>query len=192
MTEPDAEGAALRERLRRFMHLMRQVTADPEGRDAFSGQGRVLRLLSMRSPVAQKELAYVLGIRSQSLAELLAKLEEKGLISREPNPADRRTSIVTLTDAGRAEALAQAGAEEFDPFSSLSPAERSDLASLLDKLIAAAESQLPAGEFPPAPLKWPPPAPPGDSWGPPPRPGRKPGPGDKPGPGREAGPRGRR
>lgn len=169
--EPDAEAAALRERLRHFMHLMRQVSADPEGRDAFSGQGRVLRLLSMRSPVAQKELAYVLGIRSQSLAELLAKLEEKGLVSREPDPADRRTSIVTLTDAGRAEARAQEDAGEFDPFAALSDAERADLAALLDKLIAAAEGQLPAGGFPPAPLKWPPPAPPGDAWGPPPRPG---------------------
>ena len=170
--EPDAEAAALRERLRHFMHLMRQVSADPEGRDAFSGQGRVLRLLSMRSPVAQKELAYVLGIRSQSLAELLAKLEEKGLVSREPDPADRRTSIVSLTADGQAAAreLDRDARDEKDPFSVLDDEERGALDRLLRKLIAGVETQMSPAEFPPAPLRWPPPPPPGKQWGPPPPP----------------------
>lgn len=46
------------------------------------GRGRVMRLLSLHVPISQKELAYLFGIRSQSLAEHIAKLEELGLVER--------------------------------------------------------------------------------------------------------------
>lgn len=166
------DSAALSAQMRHFMHLVGQAAGRPAGRDASSGQGRVLKLLSLHSPVAQKELAYVLGIRSQSLAELLAKLEEKGLIAREPNPDDRRTSIVTLTEPGRRAAAAQKTAEVFDPFAALTTTERAELDRLLRTLISATEAQMDPREFPPAPLQWPPPPPPGDEWGPPPPPRR--------------------
>lgn len=171
------DSAELQAKLRHFMHLMRAASADPQGRDAFSGQGRVLKLLSLQDGVAQKDLAAVLGIRSQSLAELLSKMEAKGLVSRAPNPRDKRTSIVSLTDEGKAAAKAQNTAEEFDPFGALSDKERGSLAGILDTLISAAESHMSPEDFPPTPLKWPPPPPPGDAWGPPPPPrGRPPGP----------------
>lgn len=167
-----ATSDELRERMRHFMHLMRLNGDEQQGRDAFSGQGRVLKLLALKNPVAQKDLAYMLGIRSQSLAELLTKMETKGLVSREPNPADRRTSIVSLTAAGdtAARELDQGTREEEDPFSALSEKERDELDRLLQKLIAGVEAQMPPTEFPPAPLRWPPPPPPGRHWGPPPPP----------------------
>lgn len=167
-----ATSGELRERMQHFMHLMRVSGDEQQGRDAFSGQGRVLKLLSLNNPVAQKELAYVLGIRSQSLAELLTKMEAKGLVSREPNPADRRTSIVSLTADGRAAAdeLGHATREEQDPFAALNDEERGELDRLLRKLIAGAEARMSPTEFPPAPLRWPPPPPPGRKWGPPPPP----------------------
>ena len=147
------ESAELQAKLRHFMHLMRVASADPQGRNAFSGQGRVLKLLSLQDGVTQKDLAAVLGIRSQSLAELLSKMEAKGLVSRAPNPQDKRTSIVTLTDGGKAAAKEHDTAEEFDPFSALSERERVGLAGFLDKLIAAAESHMTPEDFPPTPLK---------------------------------------
>lgn len=167
-----ATSDELRERMQHFMHLMRVSGGEQQGRDAFSGQGRVLRLLSLNNPVAQKELAYLLGIRSQSLAELLTKMEAKGLVSREPNPADRRTSIVSLTADGQAAAreLGHDARGEKDPFSVLDDEEREALDRLLRKLIAGVETQMPPAEFPPAPLRWPPPPPPGKQWGPPPPP----------------------
>lgn len=167
-----ATSDELRTLLRHFMHVMRVAGDEQRGRDAYSGQGRVLKLLALNNPVAQKELAYVLGIRSQSLAELLTKMESKGLVSREPNPEDRRTSIVTLTSAGQAAAreLKHNADEELDPFSTLSDNERSELDTILRKLIAGVEAKMSPSEFPPAPLRWPPPPPPGRKWGPPPPP----------------------
>ena len=172
-----ATSEELREHMHHFMHLMRVSGDEQQGRDAFSGQGRVLKLLALNNPVAQKELAYVLGIRSQSLAELLTKMETKGLVSREPNPADRRTSIVSLTADGQAAAreLDQDARGEKDPFSVLDDEERGALDRLLRKLIAGVETQMSPAEFPPAPLRWPPPPPPGKQWGPaPPPPGAGP------------------
>lgn len=109
---------------------------------AFQGQGRVLHLLSLQSPIAQKDLAYLLGIRSQSLGELLGKLEEAGLVRREPSPEDRRTSMVDLTDAGRTAAEQREETPSDDPFSVLSDEEQDQLAGLLDRVIEAKESQL--------------------------------------------------
>lgn len=162
----------LRSRLRHFMHLMRATGDEQRGRDASFGQGRVLKLLALENPVAQKELAYVLGIRSQSLAELLTKMEAKGLVSREPNPADRRTSLVSLTAKGKTEAreLDQETDNEFDPFSLLSDDERAELDRLLQKLIGGVEATMSPTHFPPPPLQWPPPPPPGRDWAPPPPP----------------------
>lgn len=41
------------------------------------------------------------GKRSQSLGELLAKLERSGYITRSPSEADRRVIGIHLTDAGK-------------------------------------------------------------------------------------------
>lgn len=54
------------------------------GRDASRGQGRVLKALALVPEISQKDLMVLLDMRQQSLAELLAKLEAKGLVER-PN-----------------------------------------------------------------------------------------------------------
>ncbi|MDR3069132.1 MAG: MarR family transcriptional regulator, partial [Cellulomonas sp.] len=88
------------------------------------GRGRLLALLALRDQMTQKELAYLLGMRSQSLGEQLAQLQRDGLVLRTTDESDRRTWQVALTDAGR-EAAPQAtesGAD--DPFAVLSADER--------------------------------------------------------------------
>ncbi len=112
------------------------------------GRGRVLRLLSLHSPISQKELAYLLGIRSQSLAEHIAKLEELGLVQRNPDPQDRRTSVIELTDAGRHAVESETVVPELDPFAVLSDHEKQQLAGLLDKAIEGIEESLPDGPDP--------------------------------------------
>ena len=54
------------------------------------GQGRILSVLKLKPQITQKELSYLLDMRQQSLSELLAKLEGKGLITRQPSEEDRR------------------------------------------------------------------------------------------------------
>ena len=49
------------------------------------GQGRVLALLKIQPEIATKDMAYLLGIKQQSLNELLKKLEKSGYVKRKPS-----------------------------------------------------------------------------------------------------------
>lgn len=70
-------------------------------RDPRHGQGRVLALLKLKPEMTQRELTYLMGMSRQSIAELLRKLEDQGLVERTPSQEDRRAVLVTLTEAGR-------------------------------------------------------------------------------------------
>ena len=102
----------------------------------YSGQGRVLKVLKMKPESPQKELSEILGMRPQSIGELLSKLEKKGFITRTPSPNDKRVIIVHLTEKG-------AGAEESensqpgpdDIFGCLSEEEQSTFKEYLDRMI---------------------------------------------------------
>lgn len=52
------------------------------------------------------ELACALGVEKAALTGLMDRVERRGLASRSPVPGDRRALQVTLTDAGRAAAMA--------------------------------------------------------------------------------------
>ena len=62
------------------------------------GQGRVLALLKIQPEIATKDMAYLLGIKQQSLNELLKKLEKSGYVKRKPSKEDKRVMIVCLTN----------------------------------------------------------------------------------------------
>ncbi|GAA2515681.1 MarR family winged helix-turn-helix transcriptional regulator [Rarobacter incanus] len=117
------------------------------GRSAgvLKGQGRALRILQLQSPISQKELAYLLGIRSQSLSELITKLEDGGLVKRSPDPGDGRTWLVEITELGREAAGAQPNTLEEDPTFGLSDDEAAQLTALLDKVIENVEESAPIG-----------------------------------------------
>lgn len=68
------------------------------------GQGRLLMTLDHLGEVAQSDLTGMFGMRQQSVAELLAKLEKKGLVERHPSEQDRRKTMVRITNEGQAEA----------------------------------------------------------------------------------------
>ena len=114
------------------------------GGDPARGQGRVLSLLKMQPEISQKELCYLLGMRQQSLSELLLKLEQKGYVSRKPSEEDRRSTIVSLTEEGRQAAEQQpkrkGGMHRI--LAALDEEERKAFTASLDKLIAAAEKEL--------------------------------------------------
>ncbi len=142
-------GSALNARLFYLLVLLRRGEARMRrggraARGVMQGQGRVLRMLTLHSPIAQKDLSYLLGVRSQSLGEVLARLEEEGLVTRAANPDDRRTWMVEITDAGRRAGEEPSGLDD-DPFQALSDEERAELARLLDKVIDHVESLFPGG-----------------------------------------------
>lgn len=67
-----------------------------------AGQQFVLMLLWNQSPQTQADLTRQLMIEPPTTAKMLSRLESAGFIVRERSAADRRTVLVSLTEAGRA------------------------------------------------------------------------------------------
>jgi DNA-binding MarR family transcriptional regulator len=83
------------------------------------------------------EFSGALMLTSSGTTKRLDRLEQAGLIAREPDPDDRRGTRITLTSAGREliDAVTAAHlANERDLLGSLSDAEQRELAGLLRKL----------------------------------------------------------
>ncbi len=99
----------------------------------------VLHHLDAQGPVAQRELASALRVQPSNIVALLDEMEARGLLTRAPDPADRRRHRVQLTPRGRAtlERAAKAARDaEADLLAPLSPAERRELHALLVSLTA--------------------------------------------------------
>jgi len=63
--------------------------------------GAVLGRLDRQGPLSTVELASAERVRPQSMGQTLAELEAQELISRRPDEADGRRTLLELTDAGR-------------------------------------------------------------------------------------------
>ena len=101
-------------------------------------------MLAMQDGISQKDLAFLLGIRPQSLTIALEKLESEGLIERKQDEGDKRTRRVHITDAGKEQSAAQAeerAAHANSMFSVLTDEEKDQLANILAKLAAALEEK---------------------------------------------------
>ncbi|MFS8198482.1 MarR family winged helix-turn-helix transcriptional regulator [Streptomyces sp. CWNU-52B] len=59
-----------------------------------------LRVLAHREPTSQLQVAQTLGIDRTTMVALLDVLERKGVVTRRPDPADRRRNVVELTEQG--------------------------------------------------------------------------------------------
>lgn len=107
--------------------------------DTTRGQGRILAMLKIQPEIATKELAYLLGIRQQSLNELLNKLEKNGYVERKPSENDKRVMIVHLTEKGQQ--LQQPETDYQKIFDCLLPEELQQLSQYLDRIIESFQSQ---------------------------------------------------
>jgi MarR family transcriptional regulator for hemolysin len=65
------------------------------------GQIPVLVMLKDGSARSQTELAQFAGIEQPSMAQMLARMERDGLILRQPDPEDGRSSQIVLTAMAR-------------------------------------------------------------------------------------------
>jgi DNA-binding MarR family transcriptional regulator len=61
-----------------------------------------LATLDRHGPMTPSELAVRERIQRPTVTRLLGRLEEAGLVSRTPDPHDRRSSLISATPAGRA------------------------------------------------------------------------------------------
>ena len=110
--------------------------------DLTPAQFLVLFQLKQATGVSSADLARAVGISPQSIVELIAPLERKGLIRRRQDPEHGRILRTTLTAAGeRLLARAWPGAVglERELMANLTVAELSSLHRSLTKLLANAE-----------------------------------------------------
>lgn len=97
-----------------------------------------IKILDDHGPLTQHALGEALSLDPSNVVGLLNELEERGLIERRRDPADRRRHIVSLSPAG-ADSLAANDSQfrriEDDLLKALSPAERSFLYDLLTRAV---------------------------------------------------------
>jgi DNA-binding MarR family transcriptional regulator len=104
----------------------------------------VLAALDEYGPLSQAELGRRLGLDRNNINVILNRLQPTLDVEREPDPADRRRNVVTLTEAGRhhLEELQQhADAVQDELLRGLDPDERRQLQSLLAKLLDSHKAQ---------------------------------------------------
>ena len=70
--------------------------------DITPGHLRALRVLSRNGPIRLSMLSDKLHIAPRSATEVADALESRGLIERQPDPTDRRATLVQLTERARA------------------------------------------------------------------------------------------
>lgn len=142
--DPEVEGIVDRvaHLSKRFGQLLER-TVSPFGLN--KGEFKLLILLRQRPPgfgMSPGALGEKLLLSSGAMTNRLDRLEEAGLVVREPDPQDRRALVVRLTPEGLARIDEAVNAEidrETEAVSVLSPAEQRRLNALLRKLVVALE-----------------------------------------------------
>jgi DNA-binding MarR family transcriptional regulator len=112
-------------------------------------QAGVLRRLAQAPGQSQRGLADALGMHAPRLVALIDELEDRGLVTRDRDPDDRRNYAISLTDEGR-RVLGELGrvarAHELAMTAALDRDERAQLLELLRRI--AEEQDLAPGVHP--------------------------------------------
>lgn len=139
------------------MHVLSRVTRlarhlDLARREAFAERGvepwefdvlSALRRAGAPYQLSPGQLVRETMVTSGTMTNRIDRLVEKGLVSRLPDPADRRGVIVTLTPDGRVRvdaALAQLLAQEQRLLAGLTASDQTALADLLRVVVAPFDS----------------------------------------------------
>ena len=89
----------LRDAIVRTSRALRQEAAAESG---LSPSGTAaLASINRSGPLTPSELAELERVKRPSMTRILAGLESEGLIERTPDPADGRSFLVAINDAGR-------------------------------------------------------------------------------------------
>jgi DNA-binding MarR family transcriptional regulator len=115
-------------------------------------RAEVIWRLHHLGPVTQRALSEALRCTPRNVTGLVDALEATGHVARRPHPSDRRATLVTLTERGRATAIAwQSAHQELAArmLAGLGKAQVGDLIEALDhvlaNLLAAGLSPMAAG-----------------------------------------------
>jgi len=104
---------------------------------------RVLNALQSAGRIRMNELSAALGVVPRTVTTIVDSLEKEGMVVRQADPADRRATLLELTQQGlsqlrRFRAMHDSAAAEL--FDVLTATERHQLANLLRRLQTAADA----------------------------------------------------
>lgn len=80
--------------------LARRLNASSTDEGLTPTQYSVLGLIAVRGPLGLTELTDLEGLNPTMLSRVVRKLDDEGLIRRQPDPADQRAVRVQVTPAG--------------------------------------------------------------------------------------------
>jgi DNA-binding MarR family transcriptional regulator len=126
----------------RALGLLRPDTT-PCGQPLSLTHAHTISELHSDGPLSQQALGARLRLQKSTVSRLVDELVRDGTVERRPNPADRRSVLITLSPTGRrkAERLREAQAELFARLlAGTSADDRRQLATLLDRLARAARA----------------------------------------------------
>ena len=134
----------LASRLRLDISRMARRLRQEAGAELSPSQTAALVTIERHGPLTPSELAERERVQRPTVTRVLARLEEAGLVVRAADPQDRRCSLVSISDDGRA--LLGAMRERKDAFlarriDALEPADR----EALDRAAAIIERMLKEG-----------------------------------------------
>lgn len=97
----DARAADLAQRLRPALgRLSRRLRDTAAGHELTPTQISVLFMVVRHGPLGLKRLAELEDLNPTMLSRVVAELERRALLTRAPDPGDRRAAVVTATAAG--------------------------------------------------------------------------------------------
>jgi DNA-binding MarR family transcriptional regulator len=139
-------------RLRRIVDAELEATFAEYGLDGPDFAALVtLRRLDQPGGVTQRRLMRELNLSSGTVSVRVERLSDRGLVSRATDPADRRNSLISLTEAGHAlfDAVTPAHiATENRLLSALTERQRGELVCLLRTLLVSFEGSAGEETFP--------------------------------------------
>lgn len=97
----EAMAEAARSIRRSVVRLVRRLRLERADEELSLAKLTILGFLYNEGPVTATALAARERIRPQSLTRLVAFLEERGFVSRQPDDADRRRLLISITPAGK-------------------------------------------------------------------------------------------
>lgn len=123
-TDSQALQASVSAFVRSFGLLDRERT--PCGLNLHVSEAHLIGDLSGEGPLGQKQISERLHLSKSTVSRMVSQLTERGWVRREPDVADGRAVLVSLTDAGRnvADRLGRARARRFDDLLAAVPDDR--------------------------------------------------------------------
>lgn len=85
-----------------FMRLNRIVDRQMTANGASLARTKLLLFLDRDGPKRSAEIAEYFEHSPRTVTEAIDALEREGMVRRDPDPADRRAKLVSVTEAGRA------------------------------------------------------------------------------------------